>query len=277
MPLPLRSIGQQCVNSATHSSEEPELACLPPEPGKCEEPANRSLARPAAASPSEEPMPSRRSVDRLVSRAHKRPPAADLPADRAGSRPFAFQAEAGVTHSGDRYADVALRRGVASSGDTVELLSAAAQGGAHNEGSVAGFRWQSRTTDGKTTATSELLTAKAAVSTRMLPGCDGVYITGGVTVAQAEFAYRLNDAEESSIGLLSGSGFEGGICIRDKDDDGQPETCIRIGAGPLVVSDCSEPGPPPPQDHQMGTGGGPSDYADQPRMALGAGGAPGQR
>jgi hypothetical protein len=271
------------TNAANASESEAEAACLPPEPEKCEEPSNRSVRPPAASPSTAEPAPSRRAVELLVSRARaqKRPRAPDLPSDRAGSRPLSPQAQSGVTRSGDRYADIALRRGATSSTEAAELMSATAQGGAHNEVSVTALRVQSQTSDRASSVTSDLFSAKAAVSARMLSGCDGVYVAAGATAAQIEFSHRSNEAEESSLGLLAGAGFEGGICIRDKDEDGQPETCLRIGVGPLVVTDCSEPSEPPPRDHEMGTGGGPSHYADQPRTvprtALGAGGSPGQR
>ena len=279
MPDPIRAASSHYPNSSANASDsEAEAACLPPEPAKCEEPTNRSLTPPAAP-PNTEPTPSRRSVDHLVSRSQKRPPlppAADSPGDRAGARRMSSQAEAGVTRSGDHYADIGLQRGRAPGGHTVELASATAQGGAHNEASVTAFRVQSQTTDGKVTATSELFTAKAAVSTRMLPGCDGAYVAAGANAAQTEFSYRYNEAEESSFGVSAGSSFEAGICHRDNDNDGVQETCFRVGAGPLVASDCSEPNQPPPNDDEMGTGGSPSHYA-QPPTNLGTGGAPGYR
>lgn len=285
MPDPIRPLSPQ--NRSTHANgaeSEAEAMSLPPEPGKCEEPANRSVAPSAAAPPSPpaatspEPVPSRRAVDQLVSRAPKRPLVPpDLPSDRTSARPFGPQAEAGTTRSGNHYADVAVGRGVTASGHTVEVLSASAQGGDHNELSVTGFRLQSQTRDGTVTATSDLFTAKAAVSTRMLPGCEGPYVAAGPTVAQVEFSHRLSQAEESSVALYSGGGFEAGLCLRDKDEDGQPETCVRVSVGPVVVTNCSEPSPPPPPDHDQGTGGGPALYPDQRGPSLGAGGAPGHR
>jgi hypothetical protein len=274
MADPIRPTTPHAHNHGINGSEsEAEGMCVPPKPEKCEEPNMPDQARTPPAST--EPTPSPRAVDLLVSRAGRRPVAADSPSHRAGSRPLSAQAETGVTRSGDHYADIALARGTTSGGHTVELASATVQAGAQNEASVTALRVQSQTTDGKTVATSELFTARAAVSTRMLPGCDGAYVAAGANAAQTESSYRYNEAEESSFGLSAGSSFEAGICHRDNDNDGVPETCFRVGAGPLVASDCSEPSQPPPHDDELGTGGGPSHYADQPPTNLGAGGNPG--
>ena len=270
MPDPLGPISPQPRNASVNGSEsDAESACVPPEPGKCAAPPNRSLAPPAQST---EPAPSRRAVDLLVSRAQKRPPA-DLASERTAARPLSSQAETGVTRSGDYYADVAMRRGRTSNGDTFEFMSATAQAGGHNELSVAAFRMQSQTRDGTITASSELLSAKAAVSARMLPGCDGPYVVVNAGIAQTEWTYNSpNGAEEMSLGVSPGPGFEGGVCVRDKDNDGLEETCVRLTVGPFVVTECSE-ADPPRESGEMGTGGGPSRYEDPRQSSLGAGGA----
>ncbi len=272
MPDPIRPISSQPLDSSlTGTASEGEAMCVPPKPEKCEAPPNRSLTPPAPPA-SAEPSPSPRAVDLLVSRA-RRPSAADSPSDRAGSRPLSSQADAGVTQSGDRFADVAVRRGVTARGDTVEFMCANAQGGGHNEVSVTGLRLQSR--DGKAAASSELFTAKATVSTRMLPGCEGPHVAAGVTAAQSEFSYRANAAEETSLAVSAGAGFEAGMCVRDKDGDGVPEVCIRVGAGPFTLTDCSEPQTSTSEDSDRETGGGPSQSTRRPPANLGSGGAPG--
>jgi hypothetical protein len=275
MPDPIRPTSSQPLDRSLSGTDSGEAMCVPPKPEKCEAPPNQCIMPPGDA----EPAPSRRSVDMLVSRAGRRPSPADAPGDRAGARRFSAQAEAGVTRSGDHYADVAVRRGVTARGDTVEFMSATFQGGGHNELSITGLRMQRQPNDGTVGTSTEFLTAKAVVSTRMLPGCEGVYVAAGATIVQNEATFRLNAGDEASVGLSppsGGPGFEAGICIRDKDEDGVPETCLKVGGlGSFSGTYCSEPEPATREDRRedsdMGTGGGPGQSAAN----RGAGGAPG--
>jgi hypothetical protein len=111
---------------------------------------------------------------------------------------------------------------------------------------------------------------KVTLGSENADGSRGVNVSAGVSVAQVEWSY--SDGTDS-MSLSTGPGFELGVSIgaRDQDGDGIPETCWGVDA-PISFATCTEDAAPPraegPATGSEGTGSKSRDDRKQ-----GAGGA----
>jgi hypothetical protein len=165
-------------------------------------------------------------------------------ARRTAARAAAPYAEAGALRDGFGYfAAVAADKGTGHGGLTSrEILSLSAQAGAEIEAQAAIVRGGLALGDGAFTATLDLGTARANVGVVNGDGSYGLNAGAVATLVSAEATATLGRLTLTG-GLGIGVGMEASGGIRDADDDGEPEVCVRFAGalgGKGVVGGCIE-------------------------------------
>jgi hypothetical protein len=214
----------------------------------CRTGANGSQPAPAAIS---EPPPTPPAVAKLLSAAP--PPTSSLPpisappsqaennaqrtSERNGVTPYA---DAGIT-GGSRDALFAGAAGLkgrdAASGIEVEVLSVSAQIGGEHELQAALARVG---TSGKYgSAGGEVFTARANAGAHNDDGSIGFNAGLAATIVGAE-GTLTNGAHSITAGVSAGASAGLSVGIRDLDDNGINEWCVKVSAGPFTVGACWE-------------------------------------
>ncbi|HMJ15224.1 MAG TPA: hypothetical protein VK524_27605 [Polyangiaceae bacterium] len=89
------------------------------------------------------------------------------------------------------------------------------------------------------TVVSEIGSLKGDIGTHNPDGSKGIYVSLQANIAQSEWTFT-NGAEQTTVGLSAGLGFELGIGTRDIDSDGLKEHCRKVSVGPLAFGQCIE-------------------------------------
>jgi hypothetical protein len=169
--------------------------------------------------------------------------ATDDNARRNASQAPAPYARAGVTSSGmSAHAGVALVKGSdQASGVQLEVMSASAQVGIQNEAQAAAFRITVPLDPGAISVTVDAATAK--VNAGVVNGDGSVGMNAGAAATLIGAEVTLGGATSVTVGGGIGVGTEASLGIRDSDDDGNPEVCIKLGVGlvaKVAVGGCIE-------------------------------------
>jgi hypothetical protein len=198
-----------------------------------------------------EPPPKPPGVAKLIGAAP--PPASSLPpssappsqaennaqrtSERNGITPYT---DAGIT-GGSRdalFAGVAALKGRdTASGLEVEVFSASAQIGGEHELQAAMARVG---TSGKYgSASGEVFTARANAGAHNDDGSLGFNAGVGATIAGVE-GTLTNGADSLTAGVSAGPSASISVGIRDLDDNGINEWCVKVSAGPFTLGMCWE-------------------------------------
>jgi len=147
-------------------------------------------------------------------------------------------ADAGYSFGGQAfYAGAAIVKGRDASGLELEAMSVSAQVGAQSEAQVGVVRAGFAGSHGAISA--EAATANAHVGIHNADGSTGLNAGAGAVAGAAEITVS-GKANSVTVGVGEGIGAEGSIGVRDKDGNGQPEICFRIGAKLATVGACIE-------------------------------------
>jgi hypothetical protein len=147
-------------------------------------------------------------------------------------------AAAGYAEGGHAvYAGAAIIKGRDANGGEVEAMSASVQVGAQHEAQATALRVGF--SDPKVTIGAEAGTANAHVGIHNADGSTGVNSGFGLVAAAAEGTVG-DGANSATVGIGAGIGAEGSLGIRDKDGNGKPEVCFRLGVKFATVGACVE-------------------------------------
>ncbi len=125
---------------------------------------------------------------------------------------------------------------------------------------------------GDVSAEAALLNARSHVAIRGDDGSVGLH--AGASYSLVSGAVTIGDVTSLTLGASIGGGFDGGIGLRDRDGDGQPELCahgnLEVGAG-ISVGVCAELTAPVGSEPTIADGAQGAGNAD-PEPAWGTGG-----
>jgi hypothetical protein len=147
-------------------------------------------------------------------------------------------ADAGYAPGGHAlYAGAAIVKGRDASGLELEAMSVSVQIGAQHEAQAGALRAGMVGSQGAIGAEAGTANAHIGIynpdgSTGLNTGVGAVMLAGEATVA--------GKANSVTLGTGIGVGAEGSIGLRDKDGNGQPEVCFRIGVKFATVGACIE-------------------------------------
>jgi len=225
----LDEAGQICRGEVNGSSPPP----LPPS-----EPPPRPLgvAKLLSVAP---PPPS------LLPPASTLPPAAQNNAQRTSEMGEIVTGyfDAGVTggaQDGLYVAAAAIKGRDAKSGLELEVLSASAQIGGENEAQAALARVGISGKNGS--LASEVFTVRAAGGAHNDDGSVGINSGIIATVVGAEGTW-LHGSDSLTLGASFGVGLAGSAGLRDLDDNGVPEICVKASVGFFTAGICWEQSP----------------------------------
>lgn len=173
------------------------------------------------------------------------PPAVRVPqatsnATRTTERDLASgaYASAGYAPGGHAaYVGAAIVKGRDANGGEVEAMSASVQAGAQREAQVTVLRVGF--SDSRVAVSGEAGTANAHVGIHNPDGSTGVNSGVGAVIVAAEGTFG-DQANSLTVGIGVGVGAEASVGLRDKDGNGQPELCVRIGVKFATVGACVE-------------------------------------
>lgn len=147
-------------------------------------------------------------------------------------------ADAGYSEGGHAlYAGVAIVKGHHASGADVEAMSASVQVGAQHEAQAGTVRVGFSGSKGSIGA--EAGTASAHIGIHNPDGSTGLNTGAGAVAVGGEITLGP-DANSVTIGTGAGVGAEMSVGLRDKDGNGQPEACFRLGVKFATVGACVE-------------------------------------
>lgn len=148
-------------------------------------------------------------------------------------------ADAGYAPGGHAvYAGAAAIKGRdARSGVEIEAMSASVQVGAQHEAQITGIRLGVSGKNGSLSA--EGATVNAHIGIHNPDGSTGMNTGAGAVLVSAEGTAALG-ANSVTLGVGAGLGAEFSAGARDKDSDGKPEACFRLGLKFLTVGACVE-------------------------------------
>ena len=134
----------------------------------------------------------------------------------------------------------ALKGRDAKSGVEVEVFSASATTSPLQDRAQATMaRIGMSRDDGRLGASVEVMTAKAHSGTENPDGTLGLNLGAGVTVVGVETTATLGPVT-GTLGLSAGASLAGSVGVGDRDDDGQPELCVRAEWAIWTAGGCIE-------------------------------------
>jgi hypothetical protein len=232
MPEPISSSSTHPASDAP-TLDEPGQVCRAPDPPAAAPTSSAPPPSVAKLVSSVPPPPS--ALPPSASTAQNN---AQRTSERSGIGPYA---EAGVT--GDAadsvYAGAAALKGRdPETGLEVEVFSASVQVGGENEVQAGMARVGISGKNGS--ATLELLTARAAGGAHNDDGSLGANTGAGFAIASAEGTLNLTESASITVGagLTGGAGVSVGV--RDIDKDGVAEKCVKVSAPMLTFGICVE-------------------------------------
>jgi hypothetical protein len=147
-------------------------------------------------------------------------------------------ADAGYSAGGHAlHAGVALVKGRDASGLELEALSASVQVGAQHEAQAGAVRVGF--SGAKGAIAGEGGTANAHIGIHNPDGSTGLNTGAGAVMVGGELTLGAN-ANSLTVGTGVGVGAEMSVGLRDKDGNGQPEVCFRLGVKFATVGACVE-------------------------------------
>jgi hypothetical protein len=168
------------------------------------------------------------------------PPRATNNATRTQERNLASgpYAAAGYVEGGHvLHAGVALAKGRDASGLEVEAMSVSVQVGAQHEAQAGAVRVGF--SGAKGTIAGEGGTANAHIGIHNPDGSTGLNTGAGTVMVGGEITLGAN-ANSVTVGTGVGVGAEMSVGLRDKDGNGRPEVCFRLGVKFATVGACIE-------------------------------------
>ena len=135
------------------------------------------------------------------------------------------------------YAGVAIVKGRDANGGELEAMSVSVQTGAQHEAQATILRVGF--SDSHVAISGEAGTANAHVGVHNADGSTGVNTGVGAIVMSAEGTIG-GAANSVTVGTGVGVGAEGSLGLRDKDGNGEPEVCFRLGVKFATVGACIE-------------------------------------
>ncbi len=147
-------------------------------------------------------------------------------------------AEAGYSEGGHAlHAGIAIVKGRDTRGGEVEAMSVSVQVGAEHEVQATALRVGF--SDSKVAIGAEAGTANAHIGIHNSDGSTGVNSGIGFVEVAAEGTFG-NEANSVTVGVGAGVGAEMSVGLRDKDANGKPEACFRLGVKFATVGACVE-------------------------------------
>lgn len=168
------------------------------------------------------------------------PPKATNNATRTQERSLASgsYAEAGYAEGGHAlHAGAALLKGRDASGLELEAMSVSVQVGAQHEAQAGAVR--AGMSGSKGSISFEGGTANAHIGIHNPDGSTGLNTGAGSVMVGGELTVGAN-ANSVTVGTGVGVGAEMSVGLRDKDGNGKPEACFRIGVKFATVGACVE-------------------------------------
>lgn len=135
------------------------------------------------------------------------------------------------------YAGAAIVKGRDKNGAEVEAMSASVQAGAEHEAQATVLRVGF--SDSHVAISGEAATVGAHVGIHNPDGSTGWNSGVGAVVVSAEGTVG-DGANSVTVGTGVGIGAEGSVGVRDKDGNGKPEVCFRVGVKFATVGACVE-------------------------------------
>jgi hypothetical protein len=239
MPDPISSSNRSVAPSSDPALDETGLVCREPAGGPLAPPlATETPPHPAsvgklvvAASPSPAALPptasppsqAENNAGRTMERTH-------------GSGYFAYGVTGGARDS--VFAGVAaLKSHDPKSGIDVEVFSTSGQIGGENELQVAAARIGVSGKNGSLGV--DVFSARASGGAHNDDGSTGFNAGAGATLVGAE-GTLTDGANSLTVGLAISAGASLSVGLRDADSDGSTEFCFRGSLGPVTVGFCAE-------------------------------------
>jgi hypothetical protein len=149
--------------------------------------------------------------------------------------------DAGTTPTGDGvFAGAAMLKGRdARTGIGVEVMSVSGQVGAQNEVSLVEARLTTPKIPTSVTGTVDVLTAHLGAGTRNADGSRGLNV-GATAIGVGAEATIEGSGWSFTAGASLGVGGEASIGLRDADQDGHAEICVRAVFSWWTLGGCAE-------------------------------------
>lgn len=121
------------------------------------------------------------------------------------------------------------------------LASASVRIGRQSEAAAHLSRLSGKTTAGgaRLSGSAETYSATVAAGTRNVDGSNGFNVKAGANIVACEGTVE-HSGNSFTFGVSAGLSGELSMGRRDADNDGRPEQCLRVGAGPVLVGICLE-------------------------------------